>query len=107
MKWYDKLYLGEGITPKEKQIIKRIKKNQLTPDVYVIAFASNPQNLLDVIPSWELMQKGYPKEQIRVIGLASGKKEALELVRQIIDEVYQATGKTNVTEYLKSKWRET
>ena len=106
MKWYKDLFLGETIAPDAKKIIKKIKNKKITPNVYVIAFASNTQNLMDIIPSSELLQKGYPKEQLRVIGLANGKKEAVELVRRIVDEVYQATGEVKVKEYLKSKWRE-
>ena len=106
MKWYKDLFLGETVAPDVKKYIKRITNSQLTPNVYVIAFASNPLNLLDIIPSWELIQKGYPNEQIRIIGLANGKKEAIELVRQIVDETYQVTGDVKVKEYLKSKWRE-
>ena len=106
MKWYKDLYLGEEIEPKAQKIINKIKKNKPTIDVYVIALASNPQNQLDVIPSWELLQKGYPTEGIRVIGLAQGKKEALALVTQIVDEVYQRTGDVKILEYLKSEWRD-
>lgn len=106
MKWYNNLYLGESIMPKQKKIVNRIKKCQPTPNVYVIAFPSNPENLLDIIPSWELLQKGYPKENIRVIGLAEGKAETVELVRKIVDETYQVTGDVKVKQYLKNKWRE-
>lgn len=111
MKWYKNLYLGETIAPKKYQIINKIKKNKLTLDVYVIALASNSQNLLDVIATWELKQPGYPKEQIRIIGLAQGKKEALEIVTCIVDEVYQKTGDVKIQDYLKQifveeKWRE-
>lgn len=106
MKWYKDLFLGENISSDAKQIIKKIKKKQLTPGVYVIAFASNPKNLLDIIPTMELMQKGYPKDEIRIVGLALGIKEAKEVVRQIVDEVYQNTGNVDVKAYLKCKWRE-
>lgn len=111
MKWYKNLYLGEMIAPKAHQIVNKIKKKKLTPDVYIIALASNPQNLLDIIPTWELMQSGYPTDRVRIIGLAQGKKEALELVTAIVDEVYQKTGDVKIQEYLKQmffdeKWRE-
>lgn len=111
MKWYKNLYYGEMIAPKARQIVKKIKKNKLTPDVYVIALASNPDNQLDLIATWELLQPGYPKEDIRIIGLAQGKNEALQLVTYIVDEVYQKTGDVKVQEYLKQvlkedKWRE-
>ena len=106
MKWYKDLYLG-NIEPQDaKKIIKKIKLNKYVSDIFIISFASNPKNLLDVIPGWELCQKGYPKEQIRIIGLACGKDAAKELVRQIVDETYQITGHTDVKQYLKGKWRD-
>ncbi|MBQ8627235.1 MAG: hypothetical protein IJ419_13900 [Agathobacter sp.] len=110
MKWYKNLYLGENIAPKARQIVNKIKKKRLTPDVYVIALASNSQNLLDIIPTWELLQLGYPTDNVRIIGLAQGKQEALELVTSIVDEVYQKTGNVKLQEYLKQmffdeKWR--
>lgn len=110
MKWYKNLYFGETLAPKARQIVNKIRKNKIVPGVFVIALASNAQNLLDIIPVWELMQKGYPAEQVRIIGLAQGKKEALEVVTAIVDEVYQATGDVKVQAYLKQtyfeeKWR--
>lgn len=106
MKWYKNLYLGEGVETKAREIINKIKKNKPTIDVYVIALASNPENQLDVIPSWELLQKGYPKDRLRIIGLAQGKKEALQLVTDLVDEVYQKTGDVKILPYLKEEWRE-
>ena len=106
MKWYKNLYLGEEIAPKARKIINKIKKNKPTIDVYVIALASNPKNQLDIIPSWELLQKGYPTDCVRVIGLAQGKKEALQLVTSLVDEVYQKTGDVKILEYLQNEWRE-
>ena len=106
MKWYHNLFLGDKIAPKHKQIIRKIKQNKLTPNVYVISFASNPQNLFDIIPAVELMQKGYPTQQIQIVGLAEGKREAFEVTRRIVDETYQNTGNTNVKEYLIAKWGE-
>ena len=50
----------------------------------------------------ELMQKSYPgKKQMQIIGLAKGYAEALELVRSIIEEVYQNTGDVDVKSYLQ------
>lgn len=106
MKWYKNLYFGESISPKAHQIMNKIEKNKFTPDVYLVALASNPKNQLDIIPSWELMQSGYPKEQVQVIGLAKGKKEAVALVTSIVEEVYTETKDANIRHYLENKWRE-
>lgn len=106
MKWYKDLYVGESIAPDYKRIIKKIKYHKFTPDVYVISFASNPENLMDIIPSWQLIQPGYPKDALRIIGIAGGKAEAYELTRQMIEETYLMTGTVDVAMYLKGKWRD-
>jgi len=103
MKWYEKLYVGESIRHKEDRIKWKIKHNAGQIDIYVITIASNPQNLLDIIPAQELMQKGYPKKELYVIGLAKGMTEAHEVVKQIIDEVYQNTGSFGIVPYLQAK----
>ena len=107
MKWYYNLFLGEKITPKYKQTVLKIKNREFTPNVYLITLASNPKNLLDILSAEELIQNRYPKTEIFVIGLAQGKKEAFEVTRQIVDEVYQKTGNTNVREYLTQSTAET
>ena len=73
--------------------------------MYVIAFASNPDNLLDIIPAWQLMQKGYPKKDLKIIGLAKGYDDAIALVQQIVEETYANTGDVDVWSYLKEERR--
>ena len=53
-----------------------------------------------------MMQKSYPgKKEMQIIGLAKGYAEALELVRSIIEEVYQNTGDVDVKSYLRGRKR--
>jgi hypothetical protein len=47
------------------------------------------------------MQKAYPKDDLKIIGLAKGYKEGIDLIRQIMDETYRATGGVDVYAYLK------
>lgn len=101
MKWYENLYVGDSIRHKAKKIKWKIRHNAGQIDIYVITLASNPQNLMDIIPAQELMQKAYPKQGLFVIGLAHGYDEALEVVTQIVDELYQATGGVDLKAYLK------
>lgn len=69
----------------------------------MITLASGEKNLLDIIPSHELLQKGYPKKQLYVIGLAKGYDEAVEVAASVIDEVYRQTGAFEVASYLREK----
>jgi hypothetical protein len=105
MKWYRDLYMGDSITDRKNRIKWKINHNAGVVNIYVVAFASNSQNLLDIIPAWALMQKQYPKKDLKIIGLAKGYREALELVRRIIDETYRNTGSVDVWSYLKEERR--
>ncbi len=105
MKWYDKLYVGESIARKANRIKWKINHNAGTFDVYVITLASNPSNLLDLIPARELLQKHYPKKELYIIGLAKGYEEACTVVCEIIKEVYAQTREVDVRRYLLAKRR--
>lgn len=103
MIWYDKLYVGESIVHKTKKIKWKIMHNAGQIGIYVITLASNRQNLLDIIPSYELMQRGYPKREMVIVGLAKGYNEAVEVAASIVDEVYRNTGTFAVRTYLAEK----
>lgn len=101
MIWYDDLYINDSILKKKNKIKWKINHHKPTGLVHLICLPSNENNLLDIIPSANLLQKGYPKENLTIIGLASNYKEAVLLTRDIIDEIYSNTGKFDFGEYFK------
>ena len=103
MIWYEDLYVGNSIIHKKNKIIWKIRHNAGQLNIYVIALASNDKNLLDIIPAQELLQKGYPRQQLYIVGLAKGYDEAVEVAVSIINEVYQKTGAFAVRKYLDGK----
>lgn len=104
MKFLQDLYLGETIVPKVNQIVEKVNNNQIVPNLYLIALSETEDNMLDLIPEWEVLQKGYPKESIQVVGLANGKKEAVSMVQFMIEESLQETHCADVRSFIKSKW---
>lgn len=104
MKFLQELYLGELAAPKVEQIVKKIKNDQLVPNLYLIVMSTHPDNMLDLIPQKDVLQKGYPKEQLQVVGLADNKKEAFALVQLIVEEAFALTGSADIRTYLKEKW---
>ena len=105
MKWYDDLYVGESIIHKTNQVKWKILHNAGQINIYVITLASNDKNLLDIIPSHELLQRGYPKRELYIIGLAKGYDEAVQTAAAIVDEVYRSTGAFDIASYLQEKRR--
>lgn len=106
MKWYEHLYLSDSISQrKAKRIQWRLKHNVGVCSVYVIAFATFSDGILDVIPAKELRQKGYPKQSLYIIGMAKEYDEAIELVADIVNETYQNTQAVDVYTYLMGERR--
>lgn len=97
--WTSHLYIGDKMKKKKKQAIVSINNGEATFGVYCIAFASHPDNLFEIMNANELLIPYYKKSEIRIVGLAKGKNEAIGLVRNMLMEVYNKTGNFDVRTY--------
>lgn len=104
MQFMGSLYVGEKVAPSEYKIVEKVHKGKIVPNLYLIALSVNPDNMLDIIPEKEIMQKHYPKDELKIVGIANGKKEAIGLVQLIIKESLAETGSADVRGFLKEKW---
>lgn len=103
MYFFKNLYVGSSIQDPER--VKRnlmIGKGQFT--VYVIALSpSEPgpgANQLEILHCANLKQPYYKKFKPFIVGIASGRIEAFELVRDMVQEAYEHTGSGDVRAYL-------
>lgn len=99
VQWAEKLYIGENMKEKKDKAVDSINKREAAFGVYLIAFASNPDNLFDIMDANELLFPHYKKTDIKIAGLAKGKEEAVLLVQEMLMEVYHETGDFNVRAY--------
>lgn len=97
--WSEKLYIGKQLSRKSEKIKRKLSGGRFVPDVYLIAQPSNDKNLFDIFPSKELLFPYYRRREIVVCGLAKTKEEAMELVTDMIEEMYRETGKLCSKEY--------
>lgn len=101
MRWYSHLYIGEKAKKKRYTMIQGIRHGKLQPETYVITPAVNGKNICDIYPSYMLLTPYYEKMDMTVIGIASGYFEALEVVRDIVDEMFKTTGGFDLKGFLK------
>ena len=102
MIWYRDYFVGKSIESRRKQVRKKLEQGKVQLEIYVITLASNENNLLDIIPSWNLLQESYPSRDLYVLGIAGGYHEALELAGEIVSRVYRETGGFRVAEYYRA-----
>lgn len=92
MRWYEKLYIGKKAVRRQKQITGHIERGEFLMGAYVITAAVNGNNILDIYPTEVLLLPFYKDRDFLIIGISDSYWESLEVVRQIVDDMYQLTG---------------
>ena len=99
MKWHNKLYCGASINnPKWVKFFITHGKNP--KGYYCIALSHQKDNLLDIYESQFLRTTHLNTNDIYIIGISEGKKEAYEVVRDIIEDVYINTKGFDIRKFL-------
>lgn len=106
MKYYYALYVSSELALRKTEILHKIERKEWQLEKYLIVLTKNEKNHLEVFNSVLLLQEAISGEDLFVIGIAEGHRGALELVRQITEEVYSETKGTDIRNYLLEKQRE-
>lgn len=100
MRWYSRLYVGEKAEKRRCSIVQGLRENRLLPEVYVITPPQNGNNVLDIYPSAMLLLPPYVNEDMLILGIAVTYWEALEVARQMVEDMHRRTGGFCLKEFL-------
>ena len=89
MRWAKELYLSERTAKKKDKIIRKADRGVGMVSIYFISLASNEQNLFDIFHAAHLKQPAFYKQNPFVVGIASDYEEALEMTRQMVEDIQQ------------------
>lgn len=106
MKYYKNLYMTDAIKKKKDKMIKKMEAGKLIPGIHLITLAVNPKNHLEIWHYPILLQPSFPKDELFVVGITKGYEEALEVVEEILQEVYNKTEGADIRSYILSKAQE-
>ncbi len=99
--YYHKLYHSESISERQlEKIKKQLETKPLFCNVYLITPAANTSDLLEFYHSRQLAQQYYQDHPPYVIGIARTYGEAVSVVRDIVQECYDARKDCLLREYL-------
>ena len=101
--WHERIYMDETVKKKPMKYKRAVEKGKLRLSLYCITFPSNEENLFDIYQVNEFRFSHYKRNDITVVGLATSKQAAFELVKEIFLEVYEKTGDTDVRAYFGTK----
>ena len=102
MKWCDDLYIGHEAMDDKDNIVSKIKEGKMQFNIYVLAAPFNDTDVLDIYPSYVLLQKRYLNSELMIYGIAKGKEEAYDMTQLTIMDCFRATGQFKLKEYMKN-----
>lgn len=88
-KWNHKIYMDDVVRKDPIKYRRIIERRKVTKNCYCITMPANEMNSMDIYSSRELWFKYRRLQGLEILGLASNKTNAIELVQQIIDDVYK------------------
>ncbi len=111
MKFYRDLYVGESVRESERIKEKLAGKGldwKFWRQVHLIA-VSETSDQLEIFESKMLLQPFWNQEELRVVGIAGNRDEAIRLVISLTEKVVRETGGADCKGYLLSEdsfWEE-
>lgn len=100
LKFIEDLYFGPKALENSKKVVKDLKKGKYLPGVCLITLPTNKDNILDIMEAYMLLQPAIDTSELTVVGITYGRDEALELVRQIVDDTFSKLGTIDIKKYL-------
>jgi len=99
MRWYKPLYAGKQAAKHKTAIIRSLRKREFSPGTYVIVRALDSDGLLEIYHSIVFLKDYYQKQDPFIIGIASGKTEAMEVAGKIVDDMYHRNGDFDIDSF--------
>ena len=106
LEWYKELYVGENARKNVSKVQRKLNHGKFHKGMFLITYASNPQNLLEIIGTEQLVQKTVYRRCPMIVGIAADRDEALLLVQQIVEETYAKQKDADVRRYLNERLKE-
>ncbi len=102
LKWREHYLVGKGIRG-HANIQARINSGKPVPGIWLLTLSNHPDNALEIVQAAQLFQSGLYDRCPEIIGMARGKNQAIEMVREMVEECYQKTGEVRLKEYLNNR----
>ena len=97
------MYISQEINNKKaNKIIKKLKKKKHIREVYFLTCIQESKNPMEILLSTELYRLMDKGDNILLVGVAHGRNNAFELVRDIYDDVYSKYSNVDIESFFKT-----
>lgn len=97
------LYYGKQASARKDELADAVRKGKFVPGLYLITFASNGIDQLDILPCYAALQKHVKKRKPVLAGICLGRQEAFETIAEMASDAYRQTGACHLQDFLLSR----
>lgn len=90
------MYMDEKVKKRPSKYKRLAKRRKLFRHCYCITFPANSGNIMDIYASKELWFRYNSTQGLEVIGLASCEENAVQLVAEIVQDIYKEYGNVSL-----------
>ena len=94
--------MGDRAGRHRARVLMGIRERKLMPDTYVITLPESGNHIVDIRPVSLLTKAEREREDFLILGAAKGYGEACEVVRDMVDDMYRATGAFDWIQYMET-----
>lgn len=105
MKYYYHLYLSDSLEKKRKKIMKKLDKNQVQINRFVVLLSDNPNENLEIYNSTVLTQSFFDTSNMFVVAITDSQAEAIQYIANMTQMVYEETDSADIKNYILEKQR--
>ena len=101
--FHNKLYVAEDLSDSRRLVLKKLKQGKLQTGVFVITLPLGERDMLEIYPSYVLLQKAYKDKSIIVVGVAGEQGSAFGLVERIANDCLSENGNADIRAYFERR----
>lgn len=101
--FHDRLYVAKDLLKSKRKVLKNLKQGKLQPGVYVITLPLGDEDMLDIYPSYVLLQKVYREQEMTVVGIAGERSSAFSLVEKMALDCLRENSNANIRAYFENR----
>lgn len=108
MIWYNNLYISDNISADASHIKRYVEWGRFrrTRGWYLVTLSDFLDGQLEIIPVGERKHPAFRPGGRYVVGVARGYRRALEMVRQITEDVWHIQGDCRLKDYFLTRFEE-
>lgn len=99
--FHNRLYVAGDLLDSKRKVLKKLKQGKLQMGVFVITLPLSDSDMLEIYPSYVLLQKAFKEAMVTVVGVAGEQATAFSLIEQMADDCLKTNNNANIRAYFE------